>query len=143
MKNRDNIAFHGVSSRENYTMDDLIGQLNQAIAARQEVTYRYREKNRCVQPYRLINHYGLWYLAAVDAGTLKAFELALISSLRRGQTASRPIHWCWRSWKQARVFALAKRQRCSYGFRLMRRSSSADARFFLLNAWWNGTTMAA
>jgi hypothetical protein len=44
MKNRDNIAFHGVSSRENYTMDDLIGQLNQAIAARQEVTYRYREK---------------------------------------------------------------------------------------------------
>jgi hypothetical protein len=88
MKNRDNIAFHGVSSRENYTMDDLIGQLNQAIAARQEVTYRYREKNRCVQPYRLINHYGLWYLAAVDAGTLKAFELALISRLRRGK----PFH---------------------------------------------------
>ena len=84
MKNRDNIAFHGASSRENYTMDALIDQLNQAIAARQEVTYRYREKNRCVQPYRLINHYGLWYLAAVDAGTLKAFELALICRFAPG-----------------------------------------------------------
>lgn len=79
MKNRDNIAFHGVSSRENHTIDALIAQLNQAISSQQEVTYHYREKDRCVQPYRLINHYGLWYLAAVDAGTLKAFELALIS----------------------------------------------------------------
>ena len=86
MKNRDNIAFHGVSSRENHTIDALITQLNQAISSQQEVTYHYREKNRCVQPYRLINHYGLWYLAAVDAGTLKAFELALISRFAPGES---------------------------------------------------------
>lgn len=79
MKHRDNMAFHSASSRENRSVDTLIQQLNQAITVRHEVEYYYRGKPRRVQPYRLINHYGLWYLAAVDAGCLKAFELALIT----------------------------------------------------------------
>jgi hypothetical protein len=76
-------------------------------------------------------------------GHAKAFELALISRFAPGTSRFTADPLVLEELKQVRVFALAKRQRCNYGFRLMRRSSSADARFFLLSAWWNGTTTAA
>lgn len=90
LKNRDNIAFHSASSRENRVVEPLINQLNQAITARHEVDYTYRDKQRRVQPYRLINHYGLWYLAAVEEGRLKAFELALIAQFSRSERVFEP-----------------------------------------------------
>lgn len=82
MKNRDNITFHAPSSRENRLIEDRINLLNRAITVHSEVEYRYRDKARLAQPYRLINQYGLWYLAAVEQGRLKAFELAKIEGLR-------------------------------------------------------------
>lgn len=78
MKNRNNIAFNAPSSRENRLIEELINQLNHAITARYEIEYRYKDKSRHAQPYRLINQHGLWYLAAVEKGRLKAFELARI-----------------------------------------------------------------
>jgi predicted DNA-binding transcriptional regulator YafY len=45
------------------------------------ISCNYRSKSRFIQPYRLINHYGLWYLAGVDEDSLKAFELARLEQL--------------------------------------------------------------
>lgn len=78
MKKVENITIQGASSRENRPFSDLIDKLDKAISGRLETHYAYRGKNRAVQPYRLINQYGLWYLAAVEDGHLKAFELARI-----------------------------------------------------------------
>ena len=90
MNNADNIAIHGASSRENQQYGDLMNSLDKAITARTEVTCFYREKSRRLQPYRLINHYGLWYLAAVEQGCLKSFELARIAEFSPTQIAFEP-----------------------------------------------------
>ncbi|MCU6668321.1 WYL domain-containing protein [Enterobacteriaceae bacterium H4N4] len=79
MKSADNLTIRGASSRENRLLSDLMDNLDRAISALKTVTFSYRGKSRVVQPYRLINHYGLWYLAGVEAGRLKAFELARIT----------------------------------------------------------------
>ena len=42
---------------------------------------RYTDKARSVEPYRLINHMGIWYLAAVENGGLKAFSLSRCSNI--------------------------------------------------------------
>lgn len=78
MKTPENMSIQGASSRENRQFSDLMDNLDKAITAKKAVTFLYRSKSRVVQPYRLINHYGLWYLAGVEDGRLKAFELARI-----------------------------------------------------------------
>lgn len=90
MNNADNIAIHGASSRENQQYGDLMNSLDKAITDRTEVTCFYRDKSRRLQPYRLINHYGLWYLAAVEQGRLKSFELARIAQFATTQIAFEP-----------------------------------------------------
>ncbi|MCT4714783.1 WYL domain-containing protein [Enterobacteriaceae bacterium H18W14] len=78
MKNAENMTIQGASSRENRQFGDLMENLDKAISAQETVSFAYRSKSRIVQPYRLINHYGLWYLAGVEDERLKAFELARI-----------------------------------------------------------------
>ncbi len=90
MNSGDNIAIHGASSRENQQYGELMNSLDRAITARTEITCFYREKPRRLQPYRLINHYGLWYLAAAEQGCLKSFELARIAEFTPTQRAFEP-----------------------------------------------------
>lgn len=49
-----------------------------AIQERRLVGFFYKEKAREVQPYRLINKGGVWYLVAVEAGLLKSFDLSRV-----------------------------------------------------------------
>lgn len=73
--------------------EDLAGKekefrlLEQAIVARHQVTFEYekpegKKSYPAVSPYKLINHKGIWYLAAVDGDKLKAFSFTKIDSLR-------------------------------------------------------------
>lgn len=80
MKSPNNLTIQGASSRENRHLSDLLDHLDNAITALNTITFSYRNKFRVVQPYRLINHYGLWYLAGVEGEQLKAFELARITN---------------------------------------------------------------
>lgn len=81
MKNADNIKIQGSSSRDNHQFSSLMDKLDNAITAHRVISCNYRSKSRFIQPYRLINHYGLWYLAGVDEDSLKAFELARLEQL--------------------------------------------------------------
>lgn len=58
--------------------------LQTAISKRNQIRFRYRkaegEKWVEVDPYRLINHAGIWYLAAADHGQAKAYAFGKISS---------------------------------------------------------------
>lgn len=81
MSRPQNLTIQGAVSRDNRALDDVIATLDGAISAAAVVTFTYRQKPRVVQPYRLINHLGLWYLAGVEDGALKAFELARITGL--------------------------------------------------------------
>lgn len=72
--------------------EDLAGKesvfrgLEQAIIARQTISFSYRKddggKNYSgIEPYKLLNQKGIWYLAGKDSGKLKTFSFAKIERL--------------------------------------------------------------
>ncbi|WP_447891046.1 helix-turn-helix transcriptional regulator [Pseudomonas hormoni] len=61
--------------------DRQFQQLDRAIRKRQRCQLQYGEKLRTLEPYRLVNSKGIWYLAATERGQLKAFSLGRIGLL--------------------------------------------------------------
>lgn len=66
-------------------------QLEQAIIARHQIAFDYStdagsKAYADVQPYKLMNHKGIWYLAAKDAGKLKTFSFAKLDQLQVSDT---------------------------------------------------------
>ncbi len=62
-------------------------QLEQAIIARRHVEFDYIKSDATkhyvsIAPFKLMNHKGIWYLAARDGDKLKTFSFAKIESLR-------------------------------------------------------------
>lgn len=60
--------------------------LERAILNRERISFGYQKDEgqklyANVEPYRLINHSGVWYLAAMDADKLKAFSFSKIDRL--------------------------------------------------------------
>lgn len=70
--------------------DQTFSQLDQAIRAHRCCTLTYADKRRELEPYRLINSKGIWYLAAAEAGTLKSFSLSRIGQLHVADTNFEP-----------------------------------------------------
>ncbi len=65
----------------------LFRQLEQAIVARRHVAIKYRKEDgsknyESLAPYKLVNHKGIWYLAARDGDKLKTFAFTRIENLR-------------------------------------------------------------
>ena len=61
--------------------------LEQAIVGRQHIAFDYQKDSGLksysgVAPFKLINHKGIWYLAARDGEKLKAFSFSKIENLR-------------------------------------------------------------
>jgi predicted DNA-binding transcriptional regulator YafY len=68
-------------------MEATFRQLEQAIIARCHVTFDYKKDEgtkpyASVAPYKLMNHKGIWYLAARDADKVKTFSFTKIEHLR-------------------------------------------------------------
>lgn len=55
--------------------EDTFKRIEEAIIAHQKLTFWYKSTQRIVEPYRLINQKGIWYLAAVEE-KLKSFSIA-------------------------------------------------------------------
>lgn len=74
----------------------LFEQIEQAIVQRHTVQFSYQKRDgidkqyQQIQPYRLKNHDGIWYLIAVDAGMLKSFSLNRIGGLLTSSDAFDP-----------------------------------------------------
>ncbi|MBK9346152.1 MAG: WYL domain-containing protein [Burkholderiales bacterium] len=65
----------------------LFGQLEDAIRAHQHIAYTYEKADgiktyQHVEPYKLVNHDGIWYLAAKDDGRLKSFTFVNLDRLQ-------------------------------------------------------------
>ncbi len=54
--------------------------LEQAIAGNAVACFDYKNRARRVEPYRLIQNHGSWYLAALEGDTLKLFRLSQIKN---------------------------------------------------------------
>lgn len=83
---QDTLDIHGGSYED---LQQRIGDfrlLQQAIGQRRRVRFVYRkpegDKPVEVAPYRLINHAGIWYLAAADGDRAKAYAFGKIAAPR-------------------------------------------------------------
>lgn len=70
-------------------------QLEQAIIARCHVSFDYHKpegakRYESVAPFKLMNHKGIWYLAARDGEKLKTYSFAKIASLSVMATTFKP-----------------------------------------------------
>jgi predicted DNA-binding transcriptional regulator YafY len=70
--------------------DQQFQELNRAIRQRLRCQLKYGEKLRTLEPYRLVNSKGIWYLAATEHGQLKAFSLGRIGLLHITDEAFTP-----------------------------------------------------
>lgn len=67
--------------------EDSFRQLEQAILARHRIAFDYRKTEGPktyddIEPYKLVNHGGIWYLAGKDGDKLKAFTFSKIERLQ-------------------------------------------------------------
>lgn len=83
---QDTMEVHGGSYEDLRHRTDDFRVLQQAINRCSMVRFTYikpdEEKRIDVAPYRLVNHTGVWYLAATDAGTPKSYSFSKIASLQ-------------------------------------------------------------
>lgn len=76
--------------------DVLFSALEQAIVDRRYIQFNYNKApgqsklRQQVEPYKLINQKGIWYLAAWDDGKLKAFSVAKMEGLIAASTIFTP-----------------------------------------------------
>lgn len=71
--------------------EDSFRQMKQAILARSKISYDYRKIEGTktyadIEPYKLVNHDGTWYLAGKDGDKLKAFTFSKIDRLHVSDT---------------------------------------------------------
>lgn len=71
--------------------ETLFGSLQRAIADRRQVSFRQMRGDGSkrfdgIEPYRMLNHNGIWYLAAKDRHKLKTFAFSSIDGLLVGDT---------------------------------------------------------
>lgn len=61
---------------------NFFDKIQNAIADNQTLNFTYNNKNRDVNPYKLINLNGIWYLIATEGDIIKNFSLGKISNLQ-------------------------------------------------------------
>jgi predicted DNA-binding transcriptional regulator YafY len=81
---QDTLSIHGTSYENlRHRLDDF-RLLQRAITEHRRVRFMYsKEQNRKtvdIEPYRIINHNGIWYLAGMDANKPKSYAFSKISS---------------------------------------------------------------
>jgi len=57
-------------------------KLSRAIINHHVVEFIYKDKQKIVEPYKLINSNGVWYLCANDSGKLKTYSFTKIENLK-------------------------------------------------------------
>ncbi|MGJ0366446.1 helix-turn-helix transcriptional regulator [Aliarcobacter cryaerophilus] len=60
----------------------LFENLSTAIIEEKTISFFYNDKKRVVNPYKLINTNGIWYLSALENNTIKTYAFSKIKSLK-------------------------------------------------------------
>lgn len=61
---------------------ELFESISIAIVRHNVLSFVYKDKNREVNPYKLINNKGIWYVLVDEGGKLKHFALSKIKNLK-------------------------------------------------------------
>jgi len=80
-KVKQNIKVKGyVYENLSHKVDDF-NSIAMAIVTNTKLTFNYKEKERLVKPYKLINSNGIWYLIGVEGSELKTFCFSKIKHI--------------------------------------------------------------
>lgn len=82
-KIRDSLIVEDRINRSCIPSSDLFMEINYTINNSLLLRLSYSEKNLVVEPYRLLNHSGIWYLLARNAGKIKSYCLHKMKKVRR------------------------------------------------------------
>lgn len=63
-------------------MQEVFSDLESSITNTHLVTFTYKNKARVIEPYKLLNSKGIWYLIGVEDGTIKTFSVTKITNLK-------------------------------------------------------------
>lgn len=69
---------------------DVFKLINVAIVKKQKLEFHYNKKERVVNPYKLVNTEGIWYLVGEEEGVLKNFTLTKIVHLSQTENSFKP-----------------------------------------------------
>jgi len=72
-----NQGFEDISNKQDY-----FEKLSAAIIKNSPVSFVYNDKKRIVNPYKLINNDGIWYLLADESDNLKTFTFSKIQKFK-------------------------------------------------------------
>lgn len=83
---------------KNHNYENLVGKeqlfsrLKQAIVTHCKISFHYHKNDVDkayvdIEPYKLVNNKGIWYLAGLDDGKLKTFSFTMIDSLNISETS--------------------------------------------------------
>lgn len=86
LKNNSTLLVQGTNYEDLGDKRAQFDHADQAIQQRRLLSFTYQKDSgpktyTAVEPYKLINHAGVWYLAAVDNGQMKAFTFSKIETL--------------------------------------------------------------
>jgi len=81
-KKRPPFLFRDMKVEDVSEYAETFKSLTLAVQNHQLISFAYKQKTyTVVQPYRLVNDRGCWYLAAVHNGNLKSFKVAKVSDV--------------------------------------------------------------
>lgn len=80
-KSGSSYHIHPYAYESSQAFDKIMQQLDNAIINHQIIHCRYDDKERIIQPYKLIFKEGFWYLAGVENAKLKSYRLSKIDNL--------------------------------------------------------------
>lgn len=92
---RSSLLIRGHAYEDISGQEAMFRQLERAIVETRKVAFRYRKPDLTkayddVEPYRMLNHRGIWYLAARDHGKLKTFGFTRIEALTVAEVVFEP-----------------------------------------------------
>ena len=72
-----NYSFENIESKK-----EEFEELSHAISNKQLIEFKYNDKHKKVEPYKLIHVNGIWYLCANDDSKIKTYSLSKIKLLK-------------------------------------------------------------
>ena len=92
LSSRFNPAFsiHGFDYEKLDGRESEFQFLNEAVQHHQQLRFNYHAKARTVNPYKLVNIHGVWYLTGDENGTLKNYSVGKFSDLQALATTFKP-----------------------------------------------------
>jgi predicted DNA-binding transcriptional regulator YafY len=80
-----NSGFEDIESKK-----EDFAKLSRAVINHEYITFTYNNKNKKVEPYKLINANGIWYLCANDDNKIKTYTLSKIKHLKLSNETFKP-----------------------------------------------------